>query len=61
VSEWFNREGSILNRDKARELSQGCWVCSPQKARDELGFEPEYDLERGMSETIRWYQERSWL
>ena len=61
VSEWFNRESSILNRDKARELSQGCWVCSPQKARDELGFEPEYDLERGMSETIRWYQERNWL
>ncbi len=61
VSEWFSREGSIFNRDKAEELSQDCWVCSPGKAQAELGFEPEYELARGMSETIRLYQEREWL
>ncbi len=61
VSEWVNREGSILNRDKARELLQECWVCSPEKARHELGFEPEYELSRGLEETIRWYQDHDWL
>lgn len=61
VSEWLNREGSILNRDKARELAQECWVCSPEKARQEFGFAPEYDLERGMKETVQWYRKQGWL
>ena len=60
-SEKVSREGAIFNRDKARELAQHCWVCSIDKARAELGFVPEYDLERGMRETIRWYQEMKWL
>jgi len=62
---WFGesltRGGSILNRDKAKELSQECWVCSTDKARAELGYAPEYTLETGMAETIRWYQEMRWL
>jgi nucleoside-diphosphate-sugar epimerase len=61
VSEWFSREGAIFNRDKADELTQECWVCSPAKARKELGFRPKYDLELGLAETIAWYQERRWL
>lgn len=61
VSEWFSREGAIFNRDKADELTQECWVCSPAKAQKELGFRPKYDLELGLAETIAWYQERRWL
>jgi nucleoside-diphosphate-sugar epimerase len=61
VSESLSRDGSIFNRDKARELSQPCWVCAPDKARAELGYQPEYNLERGMGETIKWYQEQGWL
>jgi len=61
VSEWFSREGSILNRDKATELTQGCWVCSHAKAGKEFGYEPEYSFRDGIGETVRWYQERGWL
>jgi len=61
VSEWFSREGAIFNRDKADELTQECWACSPAKAERELGYRPKYDLERGLAETIAWYQERRWL
>ncbi len=61
INEWFNREGSILNRDKAKELAQECWVCSCEKAREELGFEPKYDLEQGLQETIEWYKKQGWL
>jgi nucleoside-diphosphate-sugar epimerase len=60
-SESLSREGSVFNADKARELTQQCWVCAPDKARAELGFEAEYDLERGMRETIAWYRENGWL
>ncbi len=61
VSDWFRREGSIFNRDKVEEMTQACWVCSPQKAADEIGFTPEYSFEQGMRETVRWYQEKGWL
>lgn len=27
----------------------------------ELGFSPEYDLERGVKETIAWYKDKGWL
>lgn len=61
LSERVTSDGAIFNRDKARELAQPCWVCSIAKARQELGYEAEYSLERGMSETFRWYQEQGWL
>lgn len=61
ASENLTRHGSVFNRDKALELSQECWVCSSEKARAELGFEPAHDLERGMDETFRWYREVKWL
>lgn len=61
VSEWLSCEGSIFNRDKARELVQECWVCGADKARAELGFEPQYGLEAGLAETVEWYKERKWL
>ncbi len=61
LSEKTARNGSIFNPDKARELTQPCWVASSDKARTELGFVPEYDLKTGMSKTIRWYEEMNWL
>ncbi|HDQ99613.1 MAG TPA: NAD-dependent epimerase/dehydratase family protein [candidate division WOR-3 bacterium] len=61
AAQWLSREGSILNRDKARELAHDCWVCDPARARAELGFVPGYSLEQGLSETVRWYEENGWL
>lgn len=61
LSEKTARNGSIFNRDKARELTQQCWVANPDKARTELGFVPEYDLTTGLLQTIRWYEEMNWL
>ncbi len=61
VNEWLSRGGAILNRDKARELVQECWVCDTTRAEEELGYKPQYRLDRGLAETIRWYQERKWL
>ncbi len=60
VTEWLHPGGSYVNRDKARELVHDCWVCCPDKARAELGFEPEYTLERGLAETLEWCKEKGW-
>lgn len=60
VTEWLHPGGSYVNRDKARELVHDCWVCSPDKARAELGFAAEYTLERGLTETLEWCKEKGW-
>lgn len=61
INEVMSREGSILNSDKARELTCRFWVCSSERARAVLGFEPETGLERGLKLTFDWYRETGWL
>ena len=29
-----------------------------EKAEKELGYKPEYDLEKGLKKTIKWYQKK---
>jgi len=52
---------TALNRDKYNILRQRNWRCDISPAQRDLGFKPEYDLERGVKETIRWYKENGWL
>lgn len=52
---------SALNNDKYHIMRQRNWRCDITPAMDELGFKPEYQLERGVKETIRWYKENGWL
>ena len=52
---------TALNNDKYNILRQRNWRCDIQPAVDELGYNPEYDLERGVPETIAWYKENGWL
>jgi nucleoside-diphosphate-sugar epimerase len=51
----------LLNRDKVREMTQSSWLCSNQKAKAELGFQPKVDLEPGIEESVEWYQKVGWL
>ena len=50
-----------LNKDKYKILRQRNWVCETEKTNRELGFIPHYDLQEGLEETIRYYEERGWL
>ena len=52
---------SALNNDKYHILRQRNWRCDIEPARRELGYEPQYQLERGVKETIAWYKENKWL
>ena len=52
---------SALNKDKYHILKQRNWRCDIQPAVDELGYHPQYQLERGVKETIKWYQEHGWI
>lgn len=52
---------STLNRDKYRIMKQRNWVCDTTAAREELGFVPDYPLERGVAEAVAWYRREGWL
>ena len=51
----------ILNREKARELVQAYWICSPDKAKQDFGFTEDLTLEEGFKDTIDWYRENGWM
>lgn len=52
---------SLLNPDKAEEMVQDFWVCSPLKAQRELGFSADTTLQDGVKATIEWYRKEGWL
>ena len=52
---------TALNNDKYNILRQRNWRCDIQPAIDELGYHPQYQLEQGVKETIRWYKDKGWL
>lgn len=63
AGQWAGMRGktSTLNRDKYRIMKQRNWRCDIAPAVGELGYEPQYDLERGVSEAMTWYKKEGWL
>jgi len=62
--EWMGRltgKVTALNSDKYHILKQRNWRCDIGPARRELGYDPQWQLERGVEETIAWYKAEGWL
>ena len=51
----------VINRDKVTDLSQTGWTCSIERAKSELGYNPQVPIEDGLRETITWYKNEGWL
>ena len=51
----------IMSRRKVQDLMQARWVCSWEKARRVLGYEPRWGLEEGLKATAAWYAEKGWI
>ena len=52
---------NALNDDKYHILSQRNWQCDIQPAIDDFGYDPQWPLERGVEDSIRWYRQEGWL
>jgi nucleoside-diphosphate-sugar epimerase len=50
-----------LNLEKVRILESRNWQCDLEPVRRDLDFQPRYDLEAGLKETLDWYREKGWL
>jgi dihydroflavonol-4-reductase len=57
----ITKKPALLNRDKVLEMKQECWLCSSEKAKNQLGFQPKMDLATGTSMTVAWYKKAGWL
>ena len=60
IGKWTGK-ASTLNMDKYHILRQRNWQCDLSPAQKELGYQPQYPLERGVKEAVAWYKENQWL
>lgn len=56
----FNKQFT-LNKDKYNMLAARNWDCDIEELKNDLGFEAQYDLKRGVKEAIAWYKKEKWL
>ncbi len=52
---------STLNRDKYKIMAQRDWTCDIEPMKETLGFQPKWQLPRGVKETIAWYKKENWI
>ena len=52
---------TTLNNDKFNIMKQRNWLCDTSDTKRDLGFEPQYDLKKGVHEAIGWYKAAGWL
>lgn len=50
----------LLNKEKANEMTME-WICSIQKAEQELNYAPRFSLTEGIDQTLQWYKKHHWL
>jgi nucleoside-diphosphate-sugar epimerase len=51
----------MVNRDKINEIRQPHWVCTSERTRRDLKWEPRVKLSEGAVTTARWYEDNGWL
>jgi nucleoside-diphosphate-sugar epimerase len=42
-------------------MKQRNWQCDISPLVEELGYRPEYPLDKGVKEIIAWYKKEGWL
>lgn len=57
----ITKKPSTLNRDKYKIMRQRNWECDIKPLINELGFSPQYNLEKGLKESYEWYQSNGWI
>ena len=57
----LTNKATLFTTDKYSEITQKNWGCDATETMSDFNFSPEYDLQRGVEETINWYKEERWL
>jgi nucleoside-diphosphate-sugar epimerase len=54
-------KASIFNIDKVNELKSRNWKCDIRPVQSDFSFKSQYNLDKGISETVQWYKQQGWL
>lgn len=54
-------KAGVLNRQKMLEIMAPNWLCSIEKARQILGWDPKPNLKDNLKDTLVWYRAHGWL
>ena len=57
----LRRDPRPFDLAKAREMLRPGWVCSAERARQELGWKPRFEHSAGIADTAAWYRRHGWL
>ena len=60
VGGWFGLSPT-LNKDKYKIMRATNWKCEIEPLQRDLGFEAEYDLDKGIKTCVEWYRKEKWL
>ena len=61
IGSLFAKRPALANRQKVREAAQRYWLCDVGKIENDLGFQAEYPLQKGLELTWQWYRKNQWL
>lgn len=61
VAGWLAKRPPVFDFEKGLDIVQAYWICSPERALQELGYCQTVGLVEGMKETVAWYREHGWL
>lgn len=50
-----------LNIEKVNELEAKSWKCDTKNLQEDLAYAPEYNLKKGLAESIDWYKRNNWI
>ncbi|MDY6820035.1 MAG: NAD(P)-dependent oxidoreductase [Deferribacterota bacterium] len=58
---YFRKKPSILTIDKIKEIFKKSWFCDISDLKNIIGYNPVYDLDKGLDLTLEWYKSNRWL
>lgn len=64
LSQFFGKfapKPPVFNFEKAVDFIQDYWICSPQKAVEQLGYRQKISIEEAVDRTIDWYKKNNWM
>ncbi len=57
----FSSKPALFDRQRMIDIRQSSWTASPKKFFCDFGFNPEFSLRAGLSDTLDWYHREKWL
>ncbi|MBD1427280.1 NAD-dependent epimerase/dehydratase family protein [Sphingobacterium arenae] len=64
VSQWLYSNSAktpVIYPERLEELTAENWECDISHAQIVLGYRPSYNLDKGLTDSLQWYQKNNWF